>query len=113
MPVMNFVFPVADADAARQLAAEVRGDRAGDFGKIQKKSGTSRETWFLSAMPDGSHLVSVWFECDDLEQAFSSMTDGSAESEWFRQRVAEVTGTDPADADGGGPEPEQLLDWSA
>ena len=111
MPVLNIVMPVTDVEAARQFAKEVQGDRADDFSKIQEKSGTTRETWFLSSAPDGSHFVSVWFECDDLEKASASMTDGSPESEWFRQRVTEVAGVDPTGA--GGPEPEQLLDWSA
>ena len=110
MPVLNFVIPVTDVEAARQFAKELQGDRADDFAKIQKKSGTTRETWFLSSAPDGTSFVSVWFECDDLEKAFASMTDESPESEWFRQRVTEVSGVDPAE---GGPEPEQLLDWSA
>ena len=111
MPVLNFVFPIADVESARQLAKEVQGDRAADFRKIQAKGGTRRETWFLQATPEGGHVVSVWFECDDLEQAFASMSDESPESEWFRRRVAEVSGVDPAEP--GGPEPEQLLDWSA
>jgi hypothetical protein len=111
MPVLNVLMPVTDAEAARQFARDVQGDRADDFDQIQKKSGTTRETWFLSSAPDGTSVVSVWFECDDLEKAAASMTDGSPESEWFRQRVIEVSGIDPTDAIGA--EPEQLLDWSA
>ena len=109
MPALNFVFPVADAEAVRGFAKEVQGERAGDFKTLQDRGTTTRETWFLQPMPDGTHLISVWFECDDPEKAFTTLADGSREAEWFRGRVKEVAGVDPAEP--GFAESELLLEW--
>jgi hypothetical protein len=65
----------------------------------------------MLAMPDGSSVMVVWFECEDVEKAFADAAQDSSEfAVWFRDRVKEVTGFDLTEPPEGGP--ELVLDWT-
>ena len=63
MAVFNGAFPILPGkiDAARAFASDVAGGRKAEFKDMQKRSGTTRETWSLQETPAGAFML-VWFE---------------------------------------------------
>lgn len=110
MAVFNGAFPIlpGKTDAARKFASEVAGSRRSEFTEMQRRYGTTRETWNLQETPAGSFML-VWFE-GDVEKAFAELaTAQDAFTVWFRGEILNVTGVDmSAPAEGG---PELLVDW--
>ena len=112
MAVFNGAFPIlpGKADAARAFAGAVAGSRNSEFNAMQKRAGTTRETWNIQETPAGAFLL-VWFE-GDIEKAFSDLATATDEfTVWFRAQIKGVTGLDMSEPAEGGP--ELLLDWSA
>lgn len=112
MAVFNGAFPIlpGKADAARAFASAVSGSRNSEFNAMQKRSGTTRETWTVQETPAGSFML-VWFE-GDIEKAFSDLATATDEfTVWFREQIKGMTGLDMSEPAEGGP--ELLLDWSA
>ncbi len=112
MAVFNGAFPIlpGKADAARAFASALAGSRKAEFNDMQKRAGTTRETWNVQETAAGA-LMLVWFE-GDIEKAFSDLaTETDAFTVWFRAQIKGVTGLDMTEPAEGGP--ELLLDWSA
>lgn len=112
MAVFNGAFPIlpGKADAARAFASAVAGNRNSEFTAMQKRAGTTRETWNIQETPGGAFML-VWFE-GDIEKAFSDLATATDEfTVWFRAQIKGVTGLDMTEPAEGGP--ELLLDWSA
>lgn len=112
MSVFNGVFPIlpGKVDAARAFASDIAGERKSDFGAMQKRTGTTRETWSLQETPGGAFTL-VWFE-GNVDDAFADLaTAGDAFAVWFREQVKNVTGIDMSEPAEGGP--ELLVDWNA
>ena len=112
MSVFNGAFPIlpGKVDAARAFANDVAGARRSEFNAMQKRTGTTRETWSLQETPAGAFML-VWFE-GNVEEAFRDLaTATDAFTVWFREQVKKVTGIDMAEPAEGGP--ELLIDWNA
>ena len=89
-----------------------RARRRSEFDELQKRSGTTRETWTIQEGPDGSALVLVWFECDDPEKTFVELAQDPSEfANWFRAKVKDITGVDLTEPAEGAP--DLVVDWSA
>ena len=112
MAVFNGAFPIlpGKTDAGRAFASDIAGSRKAEFNAMQKRSGTTRETWSLQETPAGAFML-VWFE-GNVEQAFGDLATATDDfTVWFRAQIMGVTGIDMSvPAEGG---PELLLDWSA
>ena len=114
MAVFNGAFPVLPGklEEARAFAKETMGPRRSGFDEIQKRGTVTRETWSIQEMSDGSAIVLVWFEADDIDKVFVEAAQDSSEfAVWFRGCVQEITGVDLTETPEGGP--ELTLDWSA
>ena len=112
MAVFNGAFPIlpGKADAARAFASEVAGSRKAEFNEMQKRVGTTRETWNLQETPAGAFML-VWFD-GNVEQAFGDLATASDDfTVWFRGQIKGLTGIDMSEPAEGGP--ELLVDWSA
>ena len=112
MSVFNGAFPILPGkiDAARAFANDIAGNRKSDFNAMQKRAGTTRETWSLQETPGGAFML-VWFE-GNVDEAFPDLaTATDAFTVWFREQIKNVTGIDMADPAEGGP--ELLVDWIA
>ena len=112
MAVFNGAFPILPGkiDAARKFASDVAGSRKGEFTTMQKRSGTTRETWCVQESPAGAFML-VWFE-GNIEKAFEEL--GTATDDftvWFRGQIKGVTGLDMSEPAEGGP--ELLVDWKS
>ena len=112
MAVFNGAFPIlpGKADAARAFASAVAGNRNSEFTAMQKRAGTTRETWSLQETPGGAFML-VWFE-GNIDEAFTDLaTATDAFTVWFREQLKNETGIDMAEPAEGGP--ELLVDWFA
>ena len=112
MAVFNGAFPIlpGKTDAARAFANDVAGGRKADFNDMQKRAGTTRETWSLQETPAGAFML-VWFE-GNVEKAFADLaTATDAFTVWFRGQIKGVTGIDMSEPAEGGP--DLLFDWTA
>ena len=112
MAVFQGAFPIlpGKTDAARAFASDVAGSRKAAFEDIQKRTGTTRETWSLQETPAGAFML-VWFE-GDVEKAFAHLATATDDfTVWFRGQIKVVTGMDMSEPAEGGP--ELLLDWGA
>lgn len=114
MPTVALAIPVLPGkeSEARKFAAEVSGDQADGFAKLQAVSGTTHETWHLQQTPDGTTMI-LWFECSDPEKSSEHLTTGSDDfTKWFRGRIQAVTGADMSEPREGPPS-ETIFEWSA
>ena len=112
MAVFQGAFPIlpGKTDAARAFASEIAGSRKAEFNDMQKRSGTTRETWSLQETPVGAFML-VWFE-GNVEKAFADLATAADDfTVWFRGQIKVVTGVDMSEPAEGGP--ELLMDWSA
>ena len=94
MAVYNGIFPILPGkeDEARAFAKETMGARRSEYDAFQKESDVTRETWSILALPDGSSVTVVWFECPDIEKAFANAAQDASEfAVWFRGRVMDIT----------------------
>ena len=113
MDIVNMAMPILPGKegAARDFAAAVSGDKAGDFAKWQADSATTRETWHFQETPDGVMML-VWFEVEDAEKAFGHMATADDDfTVWMRERIEDITGQNMQEVEG--PPPENVVNWSA
>jgi hypothetical protein len=110
MTVWNGAFPVlpGKAEAARAWAAEINGVHRHSFDEMQKRAGTTRETWSLQESPTSAFLL-VWVEGNPAEAAADLASAKDDFSVWFRGQVTAITGIDMSAPPAGGP--ELLVDW--
>ncbi len=88
MAVFNGAFPIltGKTDAARAFASAVAGNRKAEFKEMQKRAGTTRETWSLQETPAGAFML-VWFE-GDIEKAFGDLATATDDfTVWFRGQI--------------------------
>jgi hypothetical protein len=107
-------FPIlpGQLDAMRAFADETTGAKLQGFEDAQRRVGSSRETWSIQELPDGSAIVLVWVETRDVAGVFADLAaDDSEWTRWFRSRVLDITGVDLTETPEG--MPEVILDWSA
>ncbi len=114
MAVFNGVFPVLPGklDAIRAFAKETISAQLSGFEEAQRRVGSTRETWSIQEMPDGSAVVLVWVETQNVEGVFADLAhDHSDWTVWFRGKVLDITGVDLTEPPEGGP--DVILDWRA
>ena len=113
MPTFNAVFPLpADKlDAARSFAKELDGARSQQLEDLQRRCGVERERWSIQEMPDGSHVIVVFFD-GDVDKTFAELATGTDEfTNWYRAAVLDIGGPDLTGDDQ--PASEVIFDWSA
>ena len=114
MAVFSGAFPVLPGklDAMRAFAKETLGAQVSGFEEAQRRVGSTRETWSVQELPDGSAIVLVWVETQDVGAIFADLAhDDSEWTRWFRGRVHEITGIDLTNPPEG--LPEVIFDWNA
>ena len=114
MAVFCGAFPVLPGklDAMRAFADETTGAKLDGFEDAQGRVGSTRETWSIQELPDGSAIVLVWVETLDVADVFADLAQDDSEwTRWFRSRVLDITGVDLTEVPDG--VPEVILDWSA
>jgi hypothetical protein len=81
-------------DDARAFQRELDTTRKADYDRSERQIGISKEVWYIAALPSGDHLVG-YMESDDFPRALQAFVASRDEfDEWFKQRMAAVTGVD-------------------
>jgi len=81
------------------------------YAASERRIGVTKESWHLQQMPRGDLLA--YIESADLAGALTEFSrSGDEFDQWFKRRMAEVTGADLNDAPGG-PVSEQLSSYQA
>lgn len=82
---------------ARAFQRELDTTRKGDYDRSERRIGISKEVWYIASVPGGDQLV-AYMESDDFPRALQLFVDSRDEfDEWFKRRLAEVTGVDMND----------------
>ncbi len=79
---------------ARAFQRELDTTRKGDYDRSERRIGITKEVWYVASLPSGDQLV-AYMESDDFQRALQLFVDSRDEfDEWFKRRLAEVTGVD-------------------
>jgi hypothetical protein len=109
-------FPILAGKEARvrQLAAEVKGERATEAGEFYRRFGVTHESWHLQNTPAGLWLIGVTEvgASSVAEVATSYARSHESFDKWLKEQIRDVTGINPDQAPLG-PPTECILDWSA
>jgi hypothetical protein len=86
---------------ARAFQRELDTTRKADYDRSERRIGITKEVWYIAALPSGDHLA-AYMESADFNRALQMFVESRSEfDEWFKRRLAEVTGLDmnnlPAD----------------
>ena len=82
---------------ARAFQRELDTTRKGDYDRSERRIGISKEVWYIASVPGGDQLV-AYMESGDFPRALQLFVDSRDEfDEWFKRRLAEVTGVDMND----------------
>lgn len=113
MAVFCGAFPVLPGklDAMRAFADETTGAKLEGFEDAQARVGSTRETWSIQELPDGSAIVLVWVETRDVADVFADLAQDDSEwTRWFRSRVLDITGVDLTRSPGRCPRSDSRLE---
>ena len=90
------ILPGKSADA-RAFQRELDVDRKADYDRSERRIGITKEVWYLATLPSGDHFL-AYMESPDFNHALASFVESRDEfDEWFKRRLAEVTGIDMND----------------
>ncbi|HET7095361.1 MAG TPA: hypothetical protein VFI22_17860, partial [Thermomicrobiales bacterium] len=79
---------------ARAFQRELDTDRKSDYARSEQRIGITKEVWYLAALPSGDHLI-AYMESPDFNRAFEMFVESRDPfDQWFKRRLAEVTGVD-------------------
>ena len=79
---------------ARAFQRELDTERKADYGRSERRIGITKEVWFIASLPGGDQLV-AYIESDDIQRALQLFVASRDDfDEWFKSRLAEVTGVD-------------------
>ncbi len=82
---------------ARAFQRELDTDRKADYDRSERRIGITKEVWYIASTPGGDQLV-AYMESGDFPRALQRFVDSRDEfDEWFKRRLAEVTGVDMND----------------
>ena len=104
------VFPILPGKTgdARAFQRELDTDRKADYDRSERRIGIEKELWYLASLPSGDQLV-VYMETPDFNRALQLfIASREPFDEWFKRRLAEMTGVDLNDLPPGMPLPELL-----
>jgi len=96
MDQVCFALPVLPGkrEEARAFFGELEGQRNEEFAASERRIGITKESWHVQPTPEGDLLL-AYIESADFGAAlglFSQSRD--AFDQWFKRRLAEVTGVD-------------------
>lgn len=90
------VFPIlpGKTEDARAFQRELDTARKADYDRSERRIGITKEYWFVATMPAGDQLV-AYMESADFDGALQAFVASRDEfDEWFKRRLAEVSGID-------------------
>lgn len=96
MDQICLVLPIlpGKTEDARDFQRELDTDRKADYDRSERRIGITREVWYIAALPGGDHLV-AYMESQDFSQALQQfVASQDAFDQWFKSRLADVTGLD-------------------
>ena len=96
MDQVCFALPVlaGKTEAAHAFFSELEGERKNAFTASEQHINITKESWHLQHTPQGDLLL-AYIESPDFATALKSFSRSQDEfDEWFKQRLAEVTGVD-------------------
>ena len=87
------ILPGKTADA-RAFQRELDVDRKADYDRSERRIGITKEVWYLASLPSGDHFI-AYMESPDFNRALDLfVTSRDDFDEWFKRRLADVTGVD-------------------
>jgi hypothetical protein len=79
---------------ARAFQRELDTERRADYDRSERRIGIPKEMWYIASLPAGDQFV-VYIESPDFNRALGLFVESRDEfDEWFKRRLAEVTGVD-------------------
>ena len=106
------ILPGKTEDASA-FQRELDGERKADYARSERAIGITKEHWFLASLPSGDQLV-VYMESPDFGMALQQFSASRDEfDQWFKRRLAAVTGTDLNNIPPGMQLPELLSSYEA
>jgi hypothetical protein len=79
---------------ARAFQRELDTERKADYDRSERRIGITKEVWYIASVPGGDQLV-AYMESADFNQALQQfVASQDAFDQWFKRRLAEVTGVD-------------------
>ena len=96
MDQVCFALPVlaGKTEDAHTFFRELEGERKSAFVASEQRINVTKESWHLQQTPQGGLLL-AYTESPDFANALKSFSRSQEEfDEWFKQRLAEVTGVD-------------------
>lgn len=71
----------------RKIVAEIEGQMAADHQRFLRDHGIHRERIFLQRLPDGSGIVAIDWDCDDVHKALNLADDPSDHARYLREEI--------------------------
>jgi hypothetical protein len=96
MDQISLVLPIlpGKTEDARAFQRELDTDRKADYDRSERRIGITKEVWYIASVPGGDQLV-AYMESDDFNRALRLFVESrDAFDQWFKRRLAEVTGLD-------------------
>ncbi len=114
MDQVCFTLPVLEGktEDARAFFRELETQRKSDYAASEQRINITKESWHVQQTPQGDLLL-AYIESPDFANALREFSRSQDEfDQWFKQRVAEVTGVDLNNPPPG-PLSEQLSSYEA
>jgi hypothetical protein len=81
-------------DDARAFQRDLDTERKADYDRSERRIGITKEVWYIAFLPSGDHLI-AYMESEDFNRALGMFVQSQdAFDQWFKLRLAEVTGVD-------------------
>ncbi len=114
MDQVCFALPVLEdkTEDARAFFKGLQTQRKSDYAASEQRINITKESWHLQHSPQGDLLL-AYIESPDFADALGMFSQSRDEfDQWFKRRLAEVTGVDLNDPPPG-PLSEQLSSYEA
>ena len=96
MDQICLVLPIlpGKTEDARAFQRELDTERKADYDRSERRIGITKEVWYVASLPSGDLLI-AYMESEDFNRALQQFVASRDEfDEWFKQRLAAVTGVD-------------------
>src|SRR5688572_15873085 len=90
------LFPLlpGKTEDARAFQRELDTERKAEYDRSERRIGITKEVWYIASVPGGDQLV-AYMESGDFNRALQLFVESRDEfDQWFKRRLAEVTGLD-------------------
>ncbi len=115
MPLVVRAFPVLPGkeDDLRAFASELLGLRRVEATEFYRQFGIRHESWHIQQTSHGTWVIAITDLIEDPQLAAQAYAESERPfDQWFKDKVREISGSDP-DLEPLGPPTEAILDWSA